>query len=137
MSQTSSKSLSEPALVRIFLILVGLLYFFLILLLPLFAVFGEALRKGFLAYWSALANPESLAAIKLTLLTAAIAVPFNVVFGVAAAWTITKFNFRGKKNPDDVGRPPFCRFACRRRFDLRTSFRLPRLVRTVVDGSQH
>jgi len=68
----------------------------LFLVLPLAAVFVEALRGGWLAYWSALQEPDALAAIRLTLLTAAIAVPLNLVFGVAAAWCIAKFEFRGK-----------------------------------------
>jgi sulfate transport system permease protein len=67
------------------------------LLVPLAAVFYEALRKGAQAYFSALIEPDALAAIKLTLLTAAIAVPANLVFGVAAAWAIAKFDFRGKQ----------------------------------------
>lgn len=68
----------------------------LFLVLPLAAVFVEALRGGWQAYWDALKEPDALAAIRLTLLTAAIAVPMNLVFGVAAAWCIAKFEFRGK-----------------------------------------
>jgi sulfate transport system permease protein len=67
-----------------------------ILLLPLLAVFVEALRKGWAVYLAALVEPDALAALKLTLLAAAIAVPLNLVFGVAAAWAIAKFSFRGK-----------------------------------------
>ncbi len=78
--------------------LIGLSVAFLglFLLFPLFVVFAEALRGGFGAYFSALTEPEALGAIKLTLLVAAIAVPANIVFGVAAAWAIAKFEFRGK-----------------------------------------
>jgi sulfate transport system permease protein len=68
----------------------------LFLVLPLAAVFAEALRKGWGAYWEALQEPDAWAAIRLTLLTAALAVPLNLVFGVAAAWAIAKFEFRGK-----------------------------------------
>ena len=68
----------------------------LFLVLPLAAVFVEALRGGWQAYWDALKEPDALAAIRLTLLTAAIAVPMNLVFGVDAAWCIAKFEFRGK-----------------------------------------
>ena len=68
----------------------------LFLVLPLVAVFVEALRKGVGAYLAALVEPDALAAIRLTLLVAAIAVPLNLVFGVAAAWAIAKFEFRGK-----------------------------------------
>ena len=72
-------------------------FFALFLLLPLIAVFVEALRKGWAAYLAALVEPDAVSAIRLTLLTAAIAVPLNLVFGVAAAWAITKFDFRGKQ----------------------------------------
>lgn len=75
---------------------VGLVFFTLFLLLPLIAVFVEALRKGWEAYIAALVEPDALAAIRLTLLAAAISVPLNLVFGVAAAWAIAKFDFRGK-----------------------------------------
>jgi sulfate/thiosulfate transport system permease protein len=69
---------------------------FLFLVLPLAAVFTEALRKGLPVYWEALQEPDAWSAIRLTLLTAAIAVPMNLVFGVAAAWAIAKYEFRGK-----------------------------------------
>lgn len=74
----------------------ALAFFALFLLLPLVAVFVEALRKGWGTYITALSEPDALEAVKLTLLVAAIAVPLNVVFGVAAAWAIAKFQFRGK-----------------------------------------
>lgn len=75
---------------------IALLFLAFFLVLPLIAVFAEALREGVRAYFAALVEPDALSAIRLTLLTAAIAVPANVVFGVAAAWAITKFSFRGK-----------------------------------------
>src|SRR5690606_22098793 len=75
---------------------IALLFFAVFLLLPLLAVFTEALRKGLETYWSVLIEPDAVSAIKLTLLTAVIAVPLNLVFGVAAAWSIAKFDFRGK-----------------------------------------
>jgi sulfate transport system permease protein len=87
----------EPMVVRGFIIAVSLAFFFLFLLLPLLAVLFEAFRKGFDAYLSALADPDALSAVRLTLLTTAIAVPLNLVFGVAAAWLIAKFDFRGKQ----------------------------------------
>jgi len=68
----------------------------LFLVLPLAAVFAEALRQGWEAYAAGLRDPDTRAAIRLTLLTALIAVPLNVVFGVAAAWCVAKFEFRGK-----------------------------------------
>jgi sulfate transport system permease protein len=64
--------------------------------LPLAAVFTEALRKGFDAYWTALQEPDAWSAIRLTLITALIAVPLNLVFGIAAAWCIAKYEFKGK-----------------------------------------
>ncbi|QDX82291.1 sulfate ABC transporter permease subunit CysW [Denitratisoma sp. DHT3] len=86
----------EPAWVKWTLIGVSLTFFGFFLLLPLAAVFTEALRKGWDAYLKALVEPDALSAITLTLTAAAIAVPLNLVFGVAAAWLIAKFEFRGK-----------------------------------------
>jgi len=87
---------TEAPWVRWTLTLLALGFMALFLVLPLLAVFAEALRKGWDAYWSALQEPDAWAAVRLTLLTAAIAVPLNLVFGVAAAWAIAKFEFRGK-----------------------------------------
>ncbi|MBA2673916.1 sulfate ABC transporter permease subunit CysW [Ramlibacter sp.] len=78
------------------LIGVAVAFVLLFLVLPLAAVFAEALRKGFGAYLAALREPDAVSAIVLTLVTAAIAVPLNLVFGVAAAWCIAKYEFRGK-----------------------------------------
>ena len=86
----------EPRWVRFTLIGAALGFMLLFLVLPLAAVFAEALRKGWDAYWAALKEPDAWSAIRLTLITAAIAVPLNLVFGVAAAWAIAKFEFRGK-----------------------------------------
>ena len=87
---------TEAAWVRYVLIATALVFMFLFLVLPLAAVFTEALRKGWEAYWEALQEPDAWSAIRLTLLTAAVAVPLNLVFGVAAAWCIAKYEFRGK-----------------------------------------
>lgn len=87
---------TEAPWVRWTLTALALGFMALFLVLPLLAVFAEALRKGWDAYWSALQEPDAWAAVRLTLLTAAIAVPLNLVFGVAAAWAIAKFEFRGK-----------------------------------------
>ncbi|WP_293781090.1 sulfate ABC transporter permease subunit CysW [uncultured Oxalicibacterium sp.] len=86
----------EPVWVRTLLIGVALAFLTLFLFVPLISVFAEALRKGWDAYVAAILEEDALAAIKLTLLTAAIAVPLNLVFGVAASWCIAKFDFRGK-----------------------------------------
>ncbi|GAP37869.1 sulfate ABC transporter permease subunit CysW [Piscinibacter sakaiensis] len=87
----------EPAVVKWLLLGLSLGFFLLFILAPLLAVFAQALRKGLEAYVAALAEPDALAALRLTLLAAAIAVPLNLVFGVAAAWAVTKHDFRGKQ----------------------------------------
>jgi sulfate/thiosulfate transport system permease protein len=87
---------SEPALVRALLILLALGFLALFLVVPLGIVFVQALAKGVSAYFAAVREPETLVALRLTLLTAAVAVPANLVFGVAAAWAIAKFDFPGK-----------------------------------------
>jgi sulfate transport system permease protein len=87
---------TEAPWVRYTLIGIALVFLLLFLVLPLAAVFTEALRKGTGAYLEALKEPDAWSAIRLTLITAAIAVPLNLVFGVAAAWCIAKFEFRGK-----------------------------------------
>lgn len=88
---------SESQWVKWSIIGVALSFFTLFLLMPLLAVFVEALRKGFGVYFAALVDAEALHAIQLTLIAAAISVPLNLVFGVAAAWAIAKFDFRGKQ----------------------------------------
>ncbi|HUL12587.1 MAG TPA: sulfate ABC transporter permease subunit CysW [Methylococcaceae bacterium] len=88
---------NEPAAVRWALIATALLFVGLLLFVPLAAVFTEALRKGLSAYVSALTEPDALSAIRLTLLTVGIAVPLNLLFGLAAAWAIAKFEFTGKQ----------------------------------------
>jgi sulfate transport system permease protein len=85
----------RPA-IRALLIAAALAFLALFLLLPLVAVFVEALRQGLGAYLAGIIEPDALAAIRLTVLVAAIAVPLNVVFGIAAAWAIAKFEFHGK-----------------------------------------
>ena len=89
-------ALKETPLAQWLLTVAALAFLLLFLLLPLVAVFVEALRQGVGAYLDALVEPDALSAIKLTLLTAVIAVPLNLVFGVAASWAITKFDFPGK-----------------------------------------
>ncbi|AUX86778.1 sulfate ABC transporter permease subunit CysW [Acinetobacter sp. ACNIH2] len=86
----------EPVWVRYTLLSIALIFFLSCLILPLILVFVEAFKQGIAVYIQALVDPDTLSAVKLTLLTAAIAVPLNVVFGVAAAWSVAKFNFRGK-----------------------------------------
>jgi len=86
----------ETALVKWLILGTALTFFAVFLLMPLIAVFVEALRKGWETYASALVDPDALSALRLTLLAATIALPLNLVFGVCAAWAIAKFEFRGK-----------------------------------------
>lgn len=90
------RATQEPAWVRWSLIGLALTFLTLFLFIPLISVFYEALKKGSDVYLAAITHPDALSAIKLTLTIAAIAVPLNMVFGVAAAWAIAKFEFRGK-----------------------------------------
>jgi sulfate transport system permease protein len=87
----------DPAGVKIAVLALSLTFFAVFLLMPLFAVFGEALRKGWEAYFAALVEPDTISSIKLTLIAAAVAVPLNLAFGIAAAWSIAKFDFPGKR----------------------------------------
>jgi sulfate transport system permease protein len=91
-----TRATGESRLVRWALIGTALLFLALVLLLPLAIVFTQALAKGLPAYFEAIREPDALSAAKLTLLIAGIAVPINLVFGIAAAWCIAKFEFRGK-----------------------------------------
>ena len=91
-----STSTTEPGWMRWLLIALALGFLLLNLALPLAAVFFEAFRKGWDAYVAGIIEPDAIAAMKLTLLVAAIAVPVNIVFGISAAWAITKFEFRFK-----------------------------------------
>ena len=97
----------EPTWVRYTLITIALLFFLSCLILPLILVFVEAFKQGVGVYAQALVHPDTLSAVKLTLLTAVIAVPLNVVFGVAAAWCVAKFNFRGKSILNTIIDMPF------------------------------
>lgn len=81
---------------RRLLIAAAIAFLAFVLLLPLVVVFAEALKQGIGTYWSAISHPDALAAIRLTLLVAAISVPLNIVFGICAAWSIAKFDFPGK-----------------------------------------
>lgn len=91
-----AKGTTDPQWVKWLLITVALLFLGLFLILPLITVFLQAFDKGLDVYMEAITQPEALSAIKLTLLVALISVPVNALFGIAAAWAITKFQFRGK-----------------------------------------
>ncbi len=90
------RATGEHPLIKWSLITLATLFLALFLLAPLAIVFSEAFKKGFEVYRASLVEPDALAAIKLTLLTAAIAVPVNTLFGLSAAWAIANFHFRGK-----------------------------------------
>jgi sulfate/thiosulfate transport system permease protein len=94
--QSSQRGSEEPWWIKWTLIGVGLGFASVFLLLPLVNVFAQALSKGVVVYWQSLRDPDTRSAIRLTLMVAAITVPLNLVFGVAAAWAIAKFEFRGK-----------------------------------------
>ncbi len=95
-ARNAGQSLSELAPVRWLLIAAALGFLALFLVIPLAAVFAQALEKGAAVYLAALREPDTLSAIWLTLLTAVVCVPLNLVFGIVAAWSIAKFNFPGK-----------------------------------------
>ncbi len=95
-SHNAPRATQDPAWVKWTLLSVAFVFLGFFLVLPLAAVFTEAFRRGAQAYFAAFTDSDALAAVKLTLITAAIAVPANLVFGIAASWAIAKFNFRGK-----------------------------------------
>jgi sulfate/thiosulfate transport system permease protein len=88
--------LSEPWYVRTILITIAFLFIAFFLIVPLVSVFAEALKKGVETYWNSIREPDALFAIRLTLITAAVSVFMNMVFGIAAAWSISRFEFAGK-----------------------------------------
>jgi sulfate/thiosulfate transport system permease protein len=96
LTKTKASSIKLAPIGKWLLISVALGFLGIFIFIPLLAVFSEALKKGIGLYFAAITEPEAFAAIKLTLLTAVIAVPVNTLFGVTAAWGITKFNFKGK-----------------------------------------
>lgn len=93
---THTKTITEPFWIRSLLIAAALGFLSLFLVLPLVAIFVKAFEKGVEVYLASISSPDALAAIKLTLLVVLITVPLNAIFGVAAAWGITKFDFKGK-----------------------------------------
>src|ERR1041385_3332951 len=92
----SQRGTDESPFIKWTLITVALAFCIVFLLLPLLNVFAQAFARGWTFYWSSLTEPDSWAAIRLTLLVAGISVPLNVLFGLSAAWAISKFQFRGK-----------------------------------------
>ena len=96
-SMKTNPNITEPRSLQWLLIGIALLFLAVMLVIPLAAVFAEALKGGWRLYLASLSDTEALSAIKLTLLTAAIVVPVNAVLGVAMAWLLTRFDFRGKQ----------------------------------------
>ena len=96
-ARPARRALTEPVLVRVALTTVALAFLLIFLFVPFAFIFVEALRNGWQAYVEAIEAPEALSAIWLTLIVAALTVPANAVFGIAAAWAITRFDFRGKR----------------------------------------
>jgi sulfate transport system permease protein len=97
MNSAAGIAVTEPRWVRLVLIALAGVFLGVVLVLPLAVVVGEAFAKGFAPWWAALQEADTLAALRLTLLAAAIAVPANLVFGVCAAWAVAKFEFKGKQ----------------------------------------
>ncbi len=123
---------SESRLARYSLIALSLLFVALFLVMPLAVVFTEAFANGPGEFWTVLNDPETFSAIQLTLLVAAIAVPLNLVFGIAAAWAIAKFEFKGKGLPDDPDRPALFRLAGHLGSRLRAALRLAQRAWTLA-----
>lgn len=96
-TNSSNPNLTEPRWLRIVLTLLALLFLLIMLVVPLVTVFYEALKGGWDLYIQSISDPEAWSAIKLTLITAAIVVPVNAVLGIAMAWLLTRFDFRGKQ----------------------------------------
>jgi sulfate/thiosulfate transport system permease protein len=94
--RNADTAIGESGTTRVILIAIAVLFLSAVLLFPLVVVFMEAFRKGWETFLSAFAERDTWAAVRLTLLVAAIAVPFNILVGVSASWAITKFNFKGK-----------------------------------------
>ena len=95
-ADTATGALNEPPLIRWLLTGTAFLFLGIFLLVPLAAVFSQAFEKGVDAYFKAITEPDAVSAIKLTIIIALVSVPLNMIFGVVAAWGITKFDFRGK-----------------------------------------
>ncbi|GMW01199.1 MAG: sulfate ABC transporter permease subunit CysW [Candidatus Hydrogenedentota bacterium] len=93
---TAKRSTRDPIWVQLALLLVTIVFLLSFLVVPLAAVFVEAFRKGAGVYWASLREPDALAAVRLTLISAAVAVPVNLIFGLAASWALAKFEFPGR-----------------------------------------
>lgn len=97
MKRTNQNPVDEPRWLKFLLIAIATAFLGVMLVVPLFSIFVEAFRQGWGLYIASLTEPDAVSAIKLTLLTAAIVLPINVIFGIAVAWLLTRFDFRGKQ----------------------------------------
>src|SRR5699024_4463874 len=97
MKRTNQNPVDEPRWLKFLLIAIATAFLGVMLVIPLFSIFVEAFRQGWGLYIASLTEPDAVSAIKLTLLTAAIVLPINVIFGIAVAWLLTRFDFRGKQ----------------------------------------
>ncbi|MGG3451209.1 sulfate ABC transporter permease subunit CysW [Domibacillus aminovorans] len=93
---TGKRTAEEPLWIRVLLIALALGFLLIFLVLPLIAIFIKAFEQGASVYFASITDPDALSAIKLTLIVVLLTVPLNAIFGVAAAWTVTKFDFKGK-----------------------------------------
>ena len=134
-SIAAKSALTEIRPVRVVLIAGTVLFLGLFLVLPLVVVFVEALKKGVEFYFAAISEPDAAAAIRLTLLAAGIAVPLNLIFGVAAAWAISKFQFSGKTSLGYFDRLAVFGFTGDLRIDLRLALWPSRLARAMAFGA--
>ena len=133
----SNRGTEESPVVRWILITIALLFAIIFLLLPLLNVFAQAFSKGLGVYFAALTEPDAIAAIKLTLKVAAIVVPLNVLFGLAAGMGHRQVQFPGQIDAEYADRPAVFGFAGRRRVDVCNPFRPAGIFRTVAGGSQY
>ena len=136
-SAPRARHLTEPAWLRWTLTGLVLAFLALFLLLPLAVVFTEAFSKGWSAYAEAITSPDAISALQLTLFAAAIAVPLNLLFGIAAGWAIAKFDFPGKNLLIDADRPAIRRVAGDRRHGLRAALRTAGRARALGRRARH
>jgi hypothetical protein len=133
----STRSTQESPLIKWTLIGLAMAFALVFLFLPLINVFAQAFCKGWAVYLSSLRDPDTLAAVRLTLLVAVITVPLNVAFGMAASWAIAKFDFRGKSLLLTFIRPAVCGLPCGFRPDVCAPVRRPGLLWQMAGGARN
>ena len=133
----ASDARADPTPMRWAIIGITIAFLTLFVVIPLVNVFAQAFSKGLEAYVAAIGNPDALAAIKLTLIVAAISVGLNLVFGIVAAWAITKYEFRRQELADHGDRPAVLRLSGDRRTGVRALVRRAGLSRALAAGARH